>query len=293
MDYRNTFATNLYQPIYRDTPTYSSNALFGNQLSDSQTTNRTRLHGLVLGDTISALDDKLLLTLGARWQRIQTEGYAYNTGLQNSQYKKNRLSPSLGVVYRITPQWSVYGNYIESLAQGAIASDKTARNFGEALKPYVSKQKELGVKYQGERFGAGLSLFHTSRPRIATRNGIAGENGKDRFQGAELNVYGEAYPGVRLLGGVVLLDTKQKTYRQRANRRQARYWYQSTSSHAWCRMGYTESQRFNLRYGALLTQALPTPTTPTRSKSKAGHAGTLAHVTVRKSQVMTQHSALA
>ncbi|MGN6994591.1 TonB-dependent receptor domain-containing protein, partial [Neisseria sp. P0009.S005] len=45
--------------------------------------------------------------LGARWQQVHNKAYAYNTGVQTENYKKSRLSPAVGAVYRITPNWSV------------------------------------------------------------------------------------------------------------------------------------------------------------------------------------------
>lgn len=162
--------------------------------------------------------------LGARWQQVHNKAYAYNTGAQTENYKKSRLSPAAGAVYRITPNWSVYGNYIESLGQGATAGSTASingrvyavSNTGESLKPYVSKQKEIGTKFEANGFGAGLALFHTDKPRslyVAESDNTARftSEGKDRHRGAEITVYGEVAQGMRLLGGITLLDAKQKS----------------------------------------------------------------------------------
>ena len=127
-------------------------------------------------------------------------------------------------MYRITPNWSVYGNYIESLGQGATAGSTASingrvyavSNTGESLKPYVSKQKEIGTKFEANGFGAGLALFHTDKPRslYVVESGNTARftsEGKDRHRGAEITVYGEVAQGVRLLGGITLLDAKQKS----------------------------------------------------------------------------------
>ena len=89
-------------------------------------------------------------------------------------------------MYRITPNWSVYGNYIESLGQGATAGSTASingrvyavSNTGESLKPYVSKQKEIGTKFEANGFGAGLAL---STPTNHVRFTVAESNNTARF----------------------------------------------------------------------------------------------------------------
>lgn len=210
-DRRNTFATNLYSPRYINGIAYSTNASKGNDLSSPALTNRVVLTSVALGDTLSFLDKTLQVTLGARWQQLSTKDFAYNTGVQSANYKEARISPSVGIVYRFTPEFSVYGNYIESLAQGGSAPSN-AVNRGETLKPYVSKQKELGVKYESQQgFGASLALFTTEKPRgYLNANNFYTTKGKDRHDGAEINVYGQIMPNTRLLGGATFLHAKQR-----------------------------------------------------------------------------------
>ena len=222
MDWGNQFATNLYHPSYYGKPAFGA-PFRGNDMDSPAVTGRLKLTSFALGDTLSLLDKRLQVTLGARWQQIRSEDFAYNTGAKTSEYKKSRVSPALGVLYRITPSVSVYGNYMESLAKGDTANATatvggtvySVRNANESLKPYVSKQKEIGVKFEHDGFGAGLALFDTAKPRSLYR--VAGgqaeltSSGKDRHRGAEISVYGEAVKGVKVLGGVTFLDAKQKT----------------------------------------------------------------------------------
>lgn len=223
MDFGNQFATNLYQPSYYPQPAWGT-PFVGNDMGSPAVTGRLKLTSFALGDTVSLLDKRLQFTLGARWQQLHNEDFAYNTGAKTSDYKKSRVSPAFGAVYRITPNVSVYGNYIESLAKGDTAAASATingttyavRNANESLKPYVSKQKEIGVKFEGGGFGAGLALFDTAKPRSlyqTTGDGRAEltSGGKDRHRGAEISVYGEAAKGVKVLGGVTFLDAKQKT----------------------------------------------------------------------------------
>lgn len=211
MDWQNTFATNLYHPTFISSIAYSANALKGNDLSSPALQHRATLNSVAIGDTLSVLDKKLQVTLGARWQQIVSRDFAYNTGVEGGYYNDSRISPSVGVVYRILPELSIYGNYIESLAQGDTAPS-TAVNQGETQKPYISKQKEIGIKYESQSgFGTSIALFSTEKPRgYLDSNNYYTTKGKDRHNGAEINVYGQITSNIRLLGGVTFLQAKQR-----------------------------------------------------------------------------------
>ena len=207
----NLLQTNLYNPVDRSRPALTS---FGNTLSDPALNYRVRFNSLALGDTLSMLDDKLLLTLGVRHQELYNVGYAYNTGVRGKAYDEDRTSPLVGAVYKLAPQWSVYGNYVESLAQGETAPSSGAiipTNRGEVLAPYVSRQKEVGLKYDAGRVSAGVALFSTAKPRAFTNTAqVFAAEGEDVHQGLELTVQGVATRGLRVLGGATWIDAKQE-----------------------------------------------------------------------------------
>ena len=216
VDHEVVLATNRYQEKRKnayafDYISYSAKVRKGNDLASPALTDRVVLNSVALADTLSFLDKTLQVTLGARWQQLYTQNFAYDSGALNQRYKEAHVSPSLGVVYRFTPEISAYANYIESLAQGETAPSN-ARNKGDMLSPYVSKQKEIGVKYESQSgFGASLALFSTEKPRgYVDENLIFSEKGKDRHNGAEINVYGQVTDNVRLLGGATFLHAKQR-----------------------------------------------------------------------------------
>lgn len=64
-------------------------------------------------------------------------------------YDESKFTPVLGVSYKLTPEISVYGNYIESLAKGL---SNTNNGTTTTLKPFVAKQKEIGTKYEKWNF---------------------------------------------------------------------------------------------------------------------------------------------
>lgn len=209
-DFGNTQATNLYNPISSPLPGFSAGAFSGGALSDPQRTGTTGLSSFALGDTVSLADGRLFLTAGVRHQSLVVANYAYGTAVQTDRYDQSRVSPLLAAVYKLDPRLSVYANYVEGLSQGQTAPS-TADNRGDILSPYVTKQKEIGVKYDGGDLGGSLALFSTNRPRayIGDDNQFSA-GGQDRHQGVELSVQGEATKGLRVLGGLTWLDARQR-----------------------------------------------------------------------------------
>lgn len=156
--------------------------------------------------------------LGARYQTLQQETYQYTSHTYaNTPYDENKVTPLVGVSYQFLPNWSVYANYIEALVQGeqASATDTSLVNAGATLSPYVSKQKEIGIKFEDGKIGLTLDYFNIDRQRgVAKSVGVDQyefvKDGKNIHQGVELSTYGQLTDSLRLLGGIVWIDAKQK-----------------------------------------------------------------------------------
>jgi iron complex outermembrane recepter protein len=213
-DFFNTLVTNLYRPLYYAQPAIGPTAFTGNDLDAPALTGRTRLVSVALGDTLSLLDDRVLVTLGLRRQKLEIEDFAFDTGAPATPYRESRTSPMVGAVWRVTSAVSLYGNVIEGLTQGETAptfGTPPPANAGAQLAPYVSKQKEIGAKWDAGRIRASLALFSTTRPRsLVDANNVFTSAGRDRHRGAELSVHGVAATGLRVLGGLTWLDAEQQ-----------------------------------------------------------------------------------
>lgn len=204
-----SLAADIYDPFDAAMP---GTVWTGGQMSDPGVTERTHTQSLAIADTLGFMDDRLLLTLGARRQGIEAKSYDYNSGDRLSAYNRYKNSPVAGVVYQLTDELSVYANYIEGLVKGDIAPASSGGvaivNAGEALEPYVSEQTEVGIKYDGGNLGGSLAVFTTERPFSIVDNGAFTDGGEQRNRGIELSVFGEPTYGVRLLGGLTLLDAE-------------------------------------------------------------------------------------
>ncbi|KAF1015317.1 MAG: Ferrichrome receptor FcuA [Acinetobacter bereziniae] len=166
------------------------------------------MKSVALGDNISALDDRLTVMLGARYQEIEQEVYSYGT--YKYDINKNKITPALGVSYKLTPEMAIYANYIEALVQGDAIQDSVGNNF--IADPFVSKQKEVGLKYENNSIGGALSYFYTDRRKASVNTSGTPQlsQATNIHQGLEFNAYGQLTESVKILGGATWIDTKQK-----------------------------------------------------------------------------------
>lgn len=200
---------NIYNPQAAPMPALG---FAGGDLNDPKTTIKTQMRSVALADQLAMLDDKLLVTLGARYQEIEDTSYDYDTGARGNKYEDNDVTPSVGVLYRLTDSVSLYTNYIEGLVAGGNApannNSQPVANAGETITPFTTEQTELGMKFDAGNLGGSVSLFQSKKP-------ITGYDGNNTFKivddqtnnGLELMAYGKPLDSLTVLGGVSLLDT--------------------------------------------------------------------------------------
>ncbi len=190
----------------------------GSQLAHPLTTLRVLTSSEALADTLSFASDRVLLTLGARRQQIETTSFDYGTGAVSTPASRDaRVTPVAGLVYRLDRQVSLFGTYIEGLVAGDVAPltyvdsalvQHDVTNGGQAFKPYQTRQGEIGVKVDTGRYGGTVSVFTSTRPNYGLDGATFELLSKQRNRGAEISVYGEAMPGVRVLAGASFLDAR-------------------------------------------------------------------------------------
>jgi iron complex outermembrane receptor protein len=189
-----TIPSNLYSPAASAPP--PATALVGRTLGDVKTSS------FAVADTLAFMQDTVLLTLGARHQRIE-----------DGPYDETSVTPVTGVVFKLNKMASLYATYIEGLVRGdtapATSGATPVTNAGEVFAPYRTKQTEVGLKIDTGRFGGSLSVFQTRKPiySVDPATLVFGLTDHQRNQGIELSVFGEPMSGLRLLGGATYLDT--------------------------------------------------------------------------------------
>jgi iron complex outermembrane receptor protein len=194
------FATNIYAPTVIGRPNIATPAPHKTSIS--------RLTSIGIADTLSAANNRVQLTVGGRFQQVEATNFNIVSGAQTSSYNQSAFSPSVALV--VKPFWdnvSFYGNFIQGLQQGTVVPQPFA-NAGEIFPPYKSTQFEAGIKVDWGKFTTTASLFQISQPSILT-NTVSNTQylgGEQVNQGFELNFFGEVTEGVRVLGGVMLLN---------------------------------------------------------------------------------------
>ena len=112
-------ATNIYRPVDYASPDTS---FFPNgSMTNPRVTASADLTSYAVADTLSMIDDTVLLTVGLRHQRIRSDGYNYNTGVRESHYDQTANTPVAGIVFKPVKGVSLYANYIEALQAGPVA----------------------------------------------------------------------------------------------------------------------------------------------------------------------------
>ena len=121
------YLSNLYAPVDRPGQSVAEPATVPKRSASD-------LRGLALSDTMGLWDDTMLLTVGLRHQRVESDNFDPSTGARTSPYAKSAVTPMAGIVVKPWQGVSLYANYIEGLSKGDTAPS-TASNAGEIFAP--------------------------------------------------------------------------------------------------------------------------------------------------------------
>ncbi|MFZ4875545.1 TonB-dependent siderophore receptor [Janthinobacterium sp. Mn2066] len=192
--------TNLYNPVWGPASTFNAPQISRAEL---------RLASVGLADTLSFMQDKLQWTVGVRRQDVVSDTFNVATGARTARYEQSATSPATALLFKLTPQLSVYGNYIEGLSQGSTAP-MTAANAGEVFPPFKTRQKEVGLKFDLGDFAHTASLYEIKRPSsyIDPVTNVFSVGGEQRNRGVEWSFFGTPMSAVRLMGGVAYVDPR-------------------------------------------------------------------------------------
>lgn len=165
------------------------------------------IDGIAIADKMKFDNDQIELTVGVRKQNVNQKRFTA-TGTVDSDYDKSKTTPMVGVVIK---PWgekiSLYGSYAEALKAGNIVPDNPLyRNKNQVFEPYVSKQAEVGVKWDNEKFANTLSFYQIRQVNTyqeihsdGTRTFHA--DGEQKNKGIEWMFFGELNDNLRLMGG--------------------------------------------------------------------------------------------
>ena len=160
-----------------------------------------RQKSVFAGARFSVVDD-LHWIAGARMLSADGDGAGY--GSPHDTRVHGKVTPYTGLVYDLTPQWSLYTSWTEIFKPQYVRSTS-----GGVILPLEGKSTEAGVKglLLDDRLTVTAAVFKTDQQNVAELTGeivggqyvYRGTNFKSR--GIELGASGEAAPGLELAGG--------------------------------------------------------------------------------------------
>ena len=165
------------------------------------------LKSVGISDTMSFLNETLLLTLGVRYQSVNQDNYSYITHNLTGGYNASD-APLAGIVFKPWQNVSLYANYAEGLSQGIVVPLTGGfANRGAVLAPFKSKQQEAGVKVDWGTITTTAAVFQIARPSlITTPANVRAYDGEQVNRGVELNAYGLLLPGLRGMASAMFLN---------------------------------------------------------------------------------------
>lgn len=232
--------SNIYHPIDRPRPNLAE--------PNTPKVSESQLSGVALADTLSVLDERLQVTLGLRRQNVQSENFSTTV----APYDKSKTTPLFGIVAKPWDHVALYYNYIEGLSKGDIPPS-AATNADEVFSPYISRQQEIGIKLDYDRFMTTLALFQIKKPSGELSNGVFSVQAQQRNRGMELNLSGEVARGTRLLGGVTLLDGELTRTAVAANRGNTPVGVPKVQANLWAEWDTPGIDGLTLTSGAIYT----------------------------------------
>lgn len=135
-------------------------------------------------DTVK-LSERWSVLGGLRQTRYEQNDYNVN-GSSAGRYSDSVVTPTLALMYQAAPNTMAYASYMESLEPGkSVGVGYT--NYGHMLDPMVSKQLEVGIKTEQERWSGTAALFRIERAsEYANTAGALVNDGEAAYQGLEV-----------------------------------------------------------------------------------------------------------
>jgi len=195
------YGINIWRPIYdKPIPAYTR---YTNSVS------REESWAVNLQDQIH-MTDRLITTVGGRYERITPFGKNNLTQVVTSDYTRDAFVPRVGLLYKLTPEVNVFTNASRSFKPNGVKPST-----GEAYAPEKGVGYEIGAKFDllDGRLGATLAAFHITKQNVLTTNpddpdGDRITVGEQRSQGVDLQVSGKVTRSLRLIAGYAYINAK-------------------------------------------------------------------------------------
>ncbi len=166
----------------------------------------TRNDNILIGDDIS-FNDQWSAMVGLNYA---TTAYKLDGIYGDSNYEKSKLTPTASLLYKPIEKVTTYVSYMEAL-EASIIVGNTYANRGEVLSPLLSKQYEVGLKYDiNPNLLLSTALFRIEKTNrysdLATPIPRYVQDGLQVHNGVELVLTGKVTDNLTIMGGGTLMD---------------------------------------------------------------------------------------
>jgi len=166
-------------------------------------------NNILMGDNI-IINDQWSVMFGLNYSTAINKAYNSDSGELRTKYEKSKLTPTVSLLYKPIEDVTTYVSYVEALEKGTIVGS-TYANRGEILPPLVSKQYEVGAKYDiNPNLLLSTALFRIEKPNQYSDGAIPLPNyvqdGLQVHNGAELVLTGKVTNNLTIIGGGTLMD---------------------------------------------------------------------------------------
>ena len=165
-----------------------------------------RNDNILIGDDIS-FNDQWSAMVGLNYA---TTAYKLDGIYGDSNYEKSKLTPTASLLYKPIEKVTTYVSYMEAL-EASIIVGNTYANRGEVLSPLLSKQYEVGLKYDiNPNLLLSTALFRIEKTNrysdLATPIPRYVQDGLQVHNGVELVLTGKVTDNLTIMGGGTLMD---------------------------------------------------------------------------------------
>lgn len=218
-EYRRYYRENLLRDSISGTfdylnPTYGTVGA-STTVSDSSSdqTDKLTTTSLFFQDTLY-LTDQWLLVLGARYMTYDQLAGRGRPFQRNTDLSGNALLPRVGLVYKATPEWSLYASYTESLKPNSTIAPKSGIVIDNSIEPEEAQSFEIGAKFELDNGMTGtLAVFDIDKQNIlvseyndTTQESDWRTSGKARSRGIELDIAGKVTDHLDVIASYAYID---------------------------------------------------------------------------------------
>lgn len=201
-DYRWLYGTapssNIIRPIYGQNFSGVAYTAFQNYNQKRTST------GLYLQDQMAL--DAWRLTLGGRWDKLDTDSVFYNANDAKDSRRDSQFSGNAALSYVFDSGFTPYISYAESFQAEAGGSE------GKAFQPSTGKQYELGIKYQppGSDMLFTAAAYDLKRQNIVSTNTLGATQPLEEVEvrGFELEAIGNVTANFKLTASYTYANSK-------------------------------------------------------------------------------------